>query len=303
MGRDLLVKDEFTSTLFERASVLTGRDIPKLCARGPDRELARTEVLQPALNVVCLGLWRRFREAGVPVAAVAGHSVGELTALAASGMAESLDMVTLAEARGRLMAGAAKRQPGAMAAVTGVSFAAVQEVVEPFAEKGTLSVGAVNAPQQTVVSGDAPLIDALLASLDPSKGFKATRLRVSGAWHSDHMGSAVEGFQEALDKVTFRSPGVPMIFNRDGLEAVDPDAVRERIAGQLVRPVRWDRVMARLFALGITEFVEIGPGKVLRGLVRLNNPDPGIVVHNVSDLRSLQRTLDRLGSVSHVEDE
>jgi [acyl-carrier-protein] S-malonyltransferase len=144
------------------------------------------------------------------------------------------------------------------------------------------------------ISGDVDAVEAISGTFAGKSGFKVTRLRVSGAWHSHHMREAIPLFRAAVREVVLKRQSVPMIFNRSGDTTKDAETIRDLIAEQLVRPIRWDKVMATLLDQGITDFVEIGPGKVLRGLVRLNTMDPSITVHNVSDLRSVNRTLENL---------
>jgi [acyl-carrier-protein] S-malonyltransferase len=294
MGRDLFAKDSLAARWIADASEWVGADLRTICVRGPARELDETAYLQPALSCICLALWKRLDEAGISPEAVAGHSIGELSALAASGMARPLEMIALAVTRGRVMSEAAAEQDGAMVAVSGSPIAEVEATASPYLEAGTLVLAAVNAPSQLTLSGDADAVDAFSSALLKKSGFKVTRLRVSGAWHSHHMNDALPLFRAAVREIDLRHQSAPMIFNRDGETVKDAEAVRSLIAEQLVRPVRWDKVMAALLEKGITDFVEIGPGKVLRGLVRLNTAAPSLAVHNVSGLKSLERTLEQL---------
>ncbi|MCP4674852.1 MAG: ACP S-malonyltransferase [Deltaproteobacteria bacterium] len=294
MGRDLFGRDPFADELFECATEAAGVDLKKLCSRGPSRKLDETENLQPALAALSLALLHRLVEAGVQCDATAGHSLGELPALVASGMSNALDVVELAATRGRLMGEAASRTPGSMIAVTGLSTVEVAAAIEPFKRKGVVSEAAINAPSQMTISGDPHLIDEISGVLGAKSDVRVTRLRVSGAWHSEHMRPAVGPFSKALEALEIKAPKVPMLFNRDGREVFGAEQVRERIAGQLERAIRWDKVMGRFMEMGITDFVEIGPGKVLRGLVRLNIDDSRINVHNISDRRSLDRTVETI---------
>lgn len=295
MGRDLFGRDAFADELAAIASAELGDDVARICVRGPDRRLGETRVLQPALTVVSLALWRRLGEAGIRPDVVAGHSLGELPALAAAGMAHPRDAVLLAAARGRAMGEAADRTAGAMAAVTGLDERAVAEAIAPLAGRGALVVAAVNAPSQVVISGDGELVAEAERAVARHPGARVVRLRVAGAWHSPHMRPAAEAFAAALDRLDVAGDGkgreaIPMVFNRHGHAAARPKDVRELLAGQLESPVRFDLVMRRMAELRVTDFVEIGPGSVLRGLVRLNLPDPGLRVHGVPDLRSAERT-------------
>jgi [acyl-carrier-protein] S-malonyltransferase len=290
MGRDLFAKDPFADGLITAASDAAGVDLKKLCVKGPARLLDETANLQPALTALSLGLWHLFDREEVTPVAVAGHSLGELPALVAGGMADPLTVIALAARRGALMSRAAAKTPGGMIAITGLDREAVFNTVEHMGEKGVVGIAAVNAPSQVTVSGDPELLQQTGKALEKMPGAKVTKLRVSGAWHSRHMVPAVESFKREVNGLRLKETKTPMLFNRHGREAPLAE-VPELIAMQLVRPVRWDLVMARSVELGITDFIEIGPGKVLRGLVRLNCPDATVRVHNVSDRRSLERTL------------
>ncbi|HUT78953.1 MAG TPA: ACP S-malonyltransferase [Polyangia bacterium] len=291
MGRELLGRDAFADGLMARASAAAGEDLSRLCLRGPDRRLAETALLQPALTAVCLSLWKRLADVGVSGHVTAGHSVGELPALAASGLLDPGSAVELAAARGRAMGEAATARSGGMLAITGLSLDAVEERIRPLAGRGVLTVATVNAPTQVTLSGDAELLGEAEALLGARPEARVTRLRVSGAWHSAHMEPAVTDFARALEAAPIGAgdDGIPMVFNRHGREARDPAEVRALLAGQLTAPVRWDLVLARLAELGVMDLVEIGPGKVLRGLARLNPATASLRVHGVSDLRSLDR--------------
>jgi [acyl-carrier-protein] S-malonyltransferase len=291
MGRDLLGRDAFADDLLARASAAAGEDLARLCLRGPDRRLAETAPLQPALTAVCLSLWRRLIDAGVRGQVTAGHSVGELPALAAAGLLDPGSAVELAVARGRAMGAAAAARAGGMLAVTGLAREEVEEGIRPLRGRGVLAVATVNAPVQVTLSGDPDLLGEAEILLGRRPEAKITRLRVSGAWHSAHMEPAAAAFAEALDGAPIGGGGgeVPMVFNRHGREARDPAEVRALLAGQLTAPVRWDLVSVRLAEFGVTDLVEIGPGKVLRGLARLNPATAALRVHGVSDLRSLER--------------
>jgi [acyl-carrier-protein] S-malonyltransferase len=238
-------------------------DVRRLLARG-GRELARTEVVQPALVAVCLGIVRRLARAGLGPSLVLGHSLGELAAWAAAGGISDEDAVRLAALRGALMAREAARHPGGMLRVQCDRDACERALAEA-ARAGAVCLAAHHAPGEHVVSGDpAPL--AWLAARLP-----ATRLAVAGAWHSPAMGGATAEFAAALAAVPRRALRARMIANRDG-RLVDGADVPERLAGQLVRPIQWIAAMATLAAAAPApaRLCAIGPGKLLRRLVRDN---------------------------------
>jgi len=203
-------------------------------------------------------------------------------------------VVSLAAARGACMAQAARNRPGSMFAVTGLPADRVTEILDTLRADGTVTAGAINAPRQMTISGDSELTERAAAILKAQPRAKVTQLQVKGAWHSEHMRPAVLAFKAALDLLALAPPVIPMVFNRHGRACGDPDQIRELLAGQLVSPVRWDQVMRSLTELEVTDYVEIGPGRVLRGLVRLNCTDLAVRVHNVSDLRSCDRAIEAL---------
>ncbi len=294
MGRDLFGRDAFFDELIEHASQGTNTDLKKLCTKGPARLLDETKNLQPALGALSLALLQRLTKAGIKPVATAGHSLGELPALVASNMADPLSVVRLATIRGQLMHEAATRQKGGMIAVTGLPVEEVASIVKSFTTKGIVSPAAVNAPQQMTISGDPILLAEVGKLLSGKPNVRITRLQVSGAWHSPHMASAVKPFRQALDELELHPPSIPMLFNRTGCLVPIENDVRDIIAQQLTCPIRFDLTMQGLMGLRITDYVEIGPGHVLRSLVRLNCKAPEVIVHNVSDLRSLDRTVSAL---------
>jgi [acyl-carrier-protein] S-malonyltransferase len=243
------------------ASQATGVDVQQLLRRG-GRELARTEVLQPALVAVCLGVTRLL---GVAPAVVAGHSLGELTAWAASGAISDADAIAVAALRGKLMAAAAARAPGGMIAL--------HDALEG------LCVAARNAPDEVVLSG--PL--AAIARVEREHSSK--RLAVAGAWHSSAMAEAVPELSRALHAIPRRA-GAAFVANRDGAVVTDPDAIPDLLAQQLVRPIEWvaaQRTLARL----TRRWIVVGPGAVVRALARRTVPE--VEIELVDSLRDIDR--------------
>jgi [acyl-carrier-protein] S-malonyltransferase len=251
------------------ASQATGVDVQQLLRRG-GRELARTEVLQPALVAVCLGVTRLL---GITPAVVAGHSLGELTAWAASGAISDADAIAVAALRGKLMAAAAARAPGGMIAL--------HDVIEG------LCVAARNAPDEVVLSG--PL--AAIARVEREHSSK--RLAVAGAWHSPAMADAVPELSRALHAIPRRA-GVGLVANRDGALVSDPDAIPDLLAQQLVRPIEWvaaQRTLARI----TRRWIVVGPGAVVRALARRTVPE--VEIELVDSLRDVVR-IGRIGAAA-----
>jgi [acyl-carrier-protein] S-malonyltransferase len=238
------------------ASAATGVDVEQLLRRG-GRDLARTEVLQPALVAVCLGILRTHE---ITPDIVSGHSLGELTAWAASGAISDADAIAVAALRGRLMAAAAERNPGGMIALRNADPAACERALA----LGGLCLAAHNAPDEYVLSGSREAIARALREV-PS-----TRLAVAGAWHSPAMADAVPELAQALHAIP-RSPGVSFVANRDGAIA-DADAIPELLAHQLVRPIAWVAAQ-RTLARATTRWLAIGPAAVIRALARRTVPE------------------------------
>ena len=261
-----LLDDPCVAALLEIAGAATGLDVRRLLARG-GRELARTEVLQPALVAVCLGIDRRLARAGLRPSIVLGHSLGELAAWAAAGGISAEDAVRLAAIRGALMAREAARRPGGMLRVH-CDRDTCERLLAEAARAGAVCLAAHHGPGEYVVSGDpAPL--AWLAARLPS-----ARVPVAGAWHSPAMAGAAAEFAAAIAAVPRQPPRARMIANRDG-RFVDAADVPERLAGQLVRPTAWVAAMATLAAAAPApaRLCAIGPGRLLRRLVRDNLGD------------------------------
>jgi [acyl-carrier-protein] S-malonyltransferase len=242
--------------LLARAIELAGDDPFTRLDRG-------TRYLQPALYCASVALWE---EAGRPRADLyAGHSLGEIAALVAAGSIDAADGLWVSVRRGELMQEAAEAQPeGAMLAVLGAD-----DLARDLAHAHRLAVANENAPGQTVLSGPAHAVDA---ASDEAKahGARAMELPVQGAFHSPAMARAVPRLREALAQIVVRAPATPVI---SGVTAKPFDDVRARLAEALVRPVRWTEVLATLRRLGADRFVEVGPGRVLTGLVRRTLPD------------------------------
>ncbi len=296
MGRDLVEALPEARELFDAASEFTGTDVLRTCVRGPMARLSRTDVLQPALAAVSLSctLWLRSR--GVEPAAAAGHSVGELGALATAGALSPIAAVRAAAARGRAMNEAARTNPGVMLAVSGLATDDVEGLLDGVLPPDAAGIAAYNAPDQLVLSGtERALLPARRALL--ARGARVTPLQVSGAWHCALMAPAQQGYARALDATDITSPTLPVPSNATGVVFGGPAAIREQLVDQLLRPVRWSDAVRSLIDAGVDGFVELGPGTVLRGLLRRVHPDPTAYrVFSAGDVRTLQRVVDELGS-------
>jgi [acyl-carrier-protein] S-malonyltransferase len=253
--------DPAVAPLIALAGAESGIDLARLLVRG-GRELERSDVLQPAMVAVCLGVVRLLRRAGVTPEIVVGHSLGELTAWAAAGGISDEDAVCVAALRGQLMAREAARAPGGMVRVMG-DRATCERAVAGAAALGSICIGAHNGVDEWAVSGDDAALAYVLAN------FPATRLPLAGAWHSPAMAGAVDEVHAALAALPRRAMQARWISNRDGKIAGDAD-VPELLAGQLVRAVEWAACVETVVACGAKRLVVVGPGKMMRALVYRN---------------------------------
>lgn len=287
----------------EAAEVMARADrvipgLSKLCREGPEELLRQTAYTQPALLAVSVATWEvwRRRAGDALPAAGAGHSLGEYTALVASGALEFEEALELVRARGQLMGEALPGQEGGMAAVLGLDDQRVQAICEAVAQElrdETAVVAAnFNAPGQVVVSGVKTAL-ARVHEQVASAGGRWVELAVSGPFHSPLMQAAAERFRAHLERARLQAPSWPVVSNVTARPyPADPQAIREALAAQLVSPVRWADSLRAMAAKGITHFVELGPGRVLSGMVRRTLPDA--VSLNVQDPASLEASLARL---------
>lgn len=279
MGRDLYEASPAARQLFSRADQILGFGLSRLCFEGPEEALTRTENAQPAIFVTSLACLAAAQEAGVirvpdGVRFVAGHSLGEYTALVAAGALDFEAGLKLVRERGRLMQAASEATPSGMAAVLGLAEEAVLEVC---AEAG-VEVANYNAPGQLVISGSK---DALERAVELARSRGARRvifLNVSGAFHSRVMAPAAAGLKPFIDAAPFRPAQVPVVANITARPIVSPDEIRAELREQILRPVRWQQSMEYIIKQGVRRFIELGPGKVLSGLLRRVDPSVEAVV-------------------------
>jgi [acyl-carrier-protein] S-malonyltransferase len=247
--------------LLERAGRALELDLVAAVDRG-DPRLARTAVAQPTLVALCVGIAQDLEAAGEVAHAVAGHSLGELSAMAAAGCLAAEDAVDLAVERGRLMAEAARESPGGMVALRASDRGEIERLLALARASGRIAVAARNSPTQWVLSGDRRAIGAVAAATP------VTVLPTGGAWHSEAMAEAETRWLAVLRGATFRPPRCPLILNRHGRALEVGDDPAALLAGQLTRPVEWWGSIEALARLGVARGRAIGPGQALRALCR-----------------------------------
>jgi [acyl-carrier-protein] S-malonyltransferase len=295
MGEDFYREFDFVRETFDMMEEITKIHVSRLCFKGPMEELTQTVHLQPALTAVNLACLQALRHAGFDFSMCAGHSLGEYSALRAAGVVTPEDAARLVFRRGELMHREAGKHQGAMQAIVGLTLAEVEALVAEGASKGVVAVANHNMETQIVITG-SPEAVARVGGLAAAKGAKTVPLKVSGAWHSELIRGAEAEFKEVLAKTGFQPPQKKVVLNVTAADSSDPAEIREIMSRQLCSPVRWYDSMLRMKAAGIETFVEVGPGKVLSGLLRKILPkEHPARVFNVGTLAQLEEYLKAAG--------
>ena len=266
--------------LFDQAAGVLGFDLLDICTRGPADALNATDVSQPAIYVASLAALEQLKATDPAVldtvTATAGLSLGEYTALTFAGSLSFADGLRVVQARGRAMQAAADATPSGMVSLIGPTADEVEVLVAECRGGGVLRVANLLCPGNTVVSGAAPAIDAVV-TLAESRGLRAVRLTVAGAFHTELMRPADEALAAALATVTLGPARVPVWSNVDARPHADPAEIGPLLVRQVVAPVLWEETVRGLLAAGVTRFVEVGPGRVLAGLVKRVNRKAEVV--------------------------
>lgn len=266
MGQSLFDQSSTVRALYETADRVLGWSLTRISFSGPDEELVQTRVCQPALFVHGYALFQWLTEAGrtADVAVALGLSLGEVTALTAAGAFDFETGLRIVAERGRLMHEACEQTSGTMASIIGEEVAAVEELCEEF----NIQVANLNCPGQIVVSGEKAKVEAALAGAR-ERGFRRIMpLNVAGAYHSRLMEPARAAFETFLRDVPVRRPQLEVLTNTTGKAVREPDEIRAALGRQVVSSVRWEACMREAVTLGTTQFLELGPGKVLANLAR-----------------------------------
>jgi [acyl-carrier-protein] S-malonyltransferase len=269
MGSDLLeARSDLFDRYFEQADAASGLPIRQYALEGPIESLTSTDVAQPALFALSLAVTDAAREAGISPGFVAGHSLGEYTAAVSAGALSVEDGTQLVSLRGKLMNEAQTERPGTMAAVIGLPAERVAELCEQASEAGVVAPANLNTPTQIVVSGEVSGVERLMELAQEAEAEKVVRLQVGAAFHSELMKPAQARMAEAMESVAWNDPKVPMASNAMGRLVTTADEVHEALIAQIASPVRWVDCIQSLVEAGATTFLELGPGRVVSGLVR-----------------------------------
>jgi [acyl-carrier-protein] S-malonyltransferase len=292
MGRDLAENFPESRAVFEEADAALGFPISKLCFEGTEEALKQTENTQPAILTVSVAAYRALEGRGIVPDFVAGHSLGEYSALVAAGALEFSAAVRLVRQRGRYMQEAVPAGEGAMAAILGLSPADVSEVCKKAADGEVVSPANLNSPEQTVVAGSAAAVKRAVEIASQSGAKRAVILAVSAPFHCSLLMPAQQRLEVDLRAAAFGPLRFPLITNVDAEAVTSGEEARDALIRQVTLPVRWHESVREMIDQGVNIFVEVGPGKVLSGLLR--QIDRSVRCLNAEDAASLRSTIDKI---------
>jgi [acyl-carrier-protein] S-malonyltransferase len=297
MGQELAEHFPAARAVFEAADHALGFAISKLCFEGPAEELQLTANTQPAILTVSVAAAQVLKEKGIQPDLVAGHSLGEYSALVAAGALSLEDAVRLVRKRGEYMQEAVPVGVGAMAALLGLK-SSVEDICRDAAQGEVVSPANLNSPVQVVIAGNKPAVERAAELAKQRGAMRAILLNVSAPFHCALMQPAADRLAKDLDAVTFTEPVAPLVNNADARAVTGPAELRDGLKRQVTAPVRWEESVRKLSSEGVEVFVEVGPGKVLSGLLR--QIDRRAECLRMDDLATLKEVTDRLVGTSHA---
>ena len=292
MGKELAEHHRVARQTFEEADDALGYKLSQVCFEGPEDQLRLTEITQPAILTMSVAAWRVLQENGIKADLVAGHSLGEYSAHVAAGTLSFTDAVRAVRHRGKYMQEAVPVGVGAMAAVLGMDVNKVIAVCQDAAHGEVCEAANINSPEQVVISGHAAAVERATKLADERGAKRAKLLPVSAPFHCSLMKPAQDRLAKDLKALTFKDAGIPVACNADAALVAAGEASRDALIRQVTGTVKWDPCMRLLIHKGVHTFVEIGPGKVLSGLMRQIDRSKTCV--NVADEASLGKTLEQL---------
>ena len=289
MGKALAEQFPAARAVFDQADQALGFPLSKLCFEGPEEELKLTANTQPAILTTSVAAYRVLEEKGIAPDYVAGHSLGEYSALVASGCLSLPEAVVTVRNRGTYMQEAVPAGQGAMAALLGLPLPKVQQVCEQAAQGQVVVPANLNSPGQIVISGHKEAVERAAAAAKDAGAKRAVLLPVSAPFHSSLLQPAAARLESDFQRIGFSGLGIPLVTNVDAEVIETPQAARDALLRQVPAPVRWEESMRKLMELGCDCFIEVGPGKVLAGLLR--QIDRSVRALSVEDPASLEKTL------------
>lgn len=289
MGKDLYQNFSGAKSVYLEANRVLGFDLADICFSGPEEELFRTDICQPAILTTSLAAWKAWEAVRATsrlrfqLAAAAGLSLGEYSALVCAGSLDFAEAVVLVRDRGRFMEEASRKNPGQMASVIGLS----QGLVEEIARESGCEIANLNCPGQVVISGRNGKIEAAIEAARRQGAKRAVTLQVRGPFHSSLMIEAAEKLSSRLKEIALSAPGAAFVANVSAQYLSSPEQIRESLSAQVKCSTRWENSIRLLMGDGIRTYFEIGPGKVLRGLLR--RIDPELKVYNIETAEDIRR--------------
>ena len=289
MGKELADNYAVARHTFEEAEEALGYPLLRLCAHGPEEQLRLTEITQPAILTTSVAAWRVLREKGLEPDYVAGHSLGEYSAHVAAGTLSFADAVRAVRNRGRYMQEAVPVGFGGMAAILGLPLSQVREIADDAAQGEVCQTANINSREQIVISGHARAVERAVQLATERGAKKAVNLPVSAPFHSSLMQPAQDRLAADVDALRFQDPSCPVVCNVDAAVVTSGDTSRDALIRQVTGTVKWEPSVRLLIEQGVSLFIEVGPGKVLWGLMR--QIDRSRTCVTVGDEASLQKTL------------
>ncbi len=289
MGKDLWEHFDEVKSLYSEASSALGYDVADLSFNGPKEELNKTFRTQPSLLTASIAAYRVLSAAGIQSYVVAGHSLGEYSAIVAAGVISFRDAVALTEKRGTFMQEAVPEGEGLMAAVIGLGRNDVDDLCLSV-ESGYVSPANYNCPGQIVIAGEKKAVEDAMRLAKDAGAKRVIPLAVSAPSHCTLMAEASNRLAALLDTIEFGDPGIPIVNNADAIFLTNAEKIKSSLIKQLSRPLLWEDSIRRIVAGGIDTFVEVGPGKILSGLIK--RIEPSARLFNVEDVESLKRTVE-----------
>ena len=291
MGEEFYRQYDVVREVFDMAEETARMNIAKLCFKGPMEELTQTVNLQPAVTTVNLACLSVLQKEGIEFDLCAGHSLGEYSALNAAGVVSAEDTIKLVHKRGELMHRESTQNRGAMHAIIGLPIADVDRLVAEVQSQGVVSVANHNSELQIVITGSPEPVEKVSA-LAAEKGAKAIALKVSGAWHSELIKGAEAEFNAVLAQISFNPPEKSIILNVSADSSSAADEIKDIMGRQLCSPVKWYDSMGKLIEAEVETFVEVGPGRVLAGLLKKILPaEYPANIYNVANMKQLEKFL------------
>lgn len=287
MGQDFYNRGTVNSKLYDYAEKLFDFSLKEISFYGPLKDLTQTKVTQPAIFVHSVAVFEELKSRGYKPDMVAGHSLGEYSALVTAESISFEDGIKLVKVRSEGMQEASEKNPGTMAAIIGLDYNKVENILKDLSNSGICVIANYNSPLQVVISGEINAVQSSMLELKKAGAKLAIELSVGGAFHSSLMEEAKEKFKEVLDSVNFNPPKYPIYSNVTATYTNDPGEIKDRLYKQLTSPVLWTQTIENMIKDGADYFLEVGPGKVLQGLIK--KIDSNVTVKGTSSFEEMEK--------------